>query len=140
MKTFFLLCLISMCSLAFAQSETYTPPLPPTDSEFALNIRQAIDKMDKAMNLQQMQEAAEAFTALNTLYPDEWLAPYYAGYSYTLMALLEENNSLKDTHLGKGQAMLDIAKALAPNNAEILVAQTYLYQMRVEVDLSLIHI
>lgn len=139
MKTLYLSFFMSFTMLAFAQQpETYSEiPLPKIhDSQFSSAVKTAIDLMDKAVETAQMQQAATTFSQLADKYPTEWLAPYYAAYSYTLLSFLEKNISLKDEYLGQGQAMLDRAKALSPNNAEILVAQTYLYQMRVQVDPS----
>jgi len=134
--------LIMYCFCAVSAQETYQEKtenytyitLQPVESEYYANMKQGIDIMDKAMDLAQLEQAANFFTEISNEQPKEWLPPYYAAYSFATMCFLEKDRIKRDQHLDKAQTYIDRAFTIQPGNPEIMVLQAYIYQQRVEVD------
>jgi hypothetical protein len=120
-----------------------TPPdIVPTDTTvqhvnsdpYISNMLQGINVMDKAMSTNELQQAAAFFEQMTEENAADWLPPYYAAYCYITMAFLERNAVLRDNYLDQAQSLLDVAKHIDPQNAEIAVVQAYSYQVRTAID------
>lgn len=141
-KILFFVFTCSLClQTAFAQ-ESYKDSienynyitLQPANSEYFTAMKQGVEIMDKAMDVNQLEQAANFFADITEDQPKEWLPPYYAAYSLATMCFLEKDRLKKDQYLNKAQTFVDRALTIQPNNAEIMVLQAYVYQQRVEVD------
>jgi len=82
--------------------------------------------MEKAFELWQNQKTTEAsnmFERIATAEPDEWLPYYYVSQINTVISFGERDEKKLSKQLEKAQEFLDVAKAISPNNPEILVQE-----------------
>lgn len=86
--------------------------------------------MTKAFSLWQsdnMNGAEQLFERIADAEPDEWLPAYYIAQINSLKSWTEKDVSVLTSQLEKAQNYIDLAKAINPNNAEILVMQAQIY-------------
>jgi tetratricopeptide (TPR) repeat protein len=145
MKNIFFIFLFSTTITLFAQTnegkenyntnnaQTATKALDKNDP-YVKGMKTGIQIMDKAMNVGQLEQAANFFMDMADQRPTDWLPPYYAAYCYTLMSFMEKQKLLKDKYLDDAQLAIEQAQKIADKNSEILVVQAYIYQMRLEVN------
>ncbi|MHA7830785.1 MAG: tetratricopeptide repeat protein [Flagellimonas sp.] len=82
--------------------------------------------MEKAFELWQNQETTEAsnmFERIATAEPDKWLPYYYVSQINTIISFGERDEEKLSKQLEKAQEFIDVAKAISPNNPEILVQE-----------------
>lgn len=96
------------------------------------DMLRAIEILDKANSLQQVEQSAKYFAMISEDEGIDWLPAYYAAYSNTLMSSMASNETERDGYLNDAQVYVDKAKLLSPENAEVLLVQAYIYQMRIE--------
>lgn len=118
----------------YSQAEKASPKTLDNNDPYVKGMKTAIQIMDKAMNIGQLQQAANFFMDMADQHPTDWLPSYYAAYCYTLMSFMEKQKLLKDKYLDDAQLAIDQAQKVAAKNSEILVVQAYIYQMRLEVN------
>jgi hypothetical protein len=108
-----------------------------TISAFAQNNRYKI-AMQKAVGELQAAEQSRDFTAPANTFEriaaaapgDEWLPAYYQAYCHIMQAVgaMQQGKPEQITaYLEKSQGALDIAKAISPENSEIMALQGYIY-------------
>jgi tetratricopeptide (TPR) repeat protein len=108
MKTFQLL-LISVIFNFNLQAQT----------PYEKGMQQAFELWDQ----NKLTEASNLFERISTVEKDNWLPPFYAGYTLVLSAFeIKDEAKLKLT-LDKANSLLSQAESLSPDNAEILIAQ-----------------
>ncbi|OBX22551.1 MULTISPECIES: tetratricopeptide repeat protein [Bizionia] len=86
--------------------------------------------MTKAFSMWQsdnMNGAEQLFERIADAEPDEWLPSYYIAQINSLKSWTEKDVSVLTSQLEKAQNYIDMAKAIDPNNAEILVMQAQIY-------------
>jgi tetratricopeptide (TPR) repeat protein len=82
-------------------------------------MRSAFDLWDQ----DKLVEASNLFERIASVEKDNWLPPFYAGYTLVLNAFeIKDETQLKLT-LDKAKTLLAKAEKLSPDNAEILIAQ-----------------
>lgn len=108
-------------------------PARATDGNpgFAPALTSALDKLKKARNAADLEAAARHFDSLATARPTEWLAPYWAGYTYTQLAWLhaERGQSAMDGYLEKAEARHAAAEKILVND-ETVVLGAYIASAR----------
>jgi hypothetical protein len=67
-------------------------------------------------------------------YADKWTAPYYAAYSKTMLAIMEQDPAKKDQYLDAADQYLTKAMTLAPENDEVHVVAAMIASNRIGVD------
>lgn len=72
-------------------------------------------------------EASNLFERISTVEMDNWLPAYYVAQINTIISFGEKDQEKLSQQLGKAQEFIDIAKAISPNNPEILVQQAMIY-------------
>jgi hypothetical protein len=68
-------------------------------------------------------EAANMFERISTVEQDNWLPYYYVAQINTIASFGEKDEKVLKQQLDKAQEFIDIAKAISPNNPEIMVQQ-----------------
>ena len=68
-------------------------------------------------------EASNLFERISTVELDNWLPVYYAAQINTIISFGEKDKDKLTQQLGKAQEFIDLAKAISPDNPEILVQQ-----------------
>ncbi|MBR9854412.1 MAG: hypothetical protein GYB37_07510 [Algicola sp.] len=82
--------------------------------------------MEKAFELwenQKMVEASNMFERIATAEPDKWLPYYYVSQINTLISFGEKDEDKLSKQLEKAKEFLDVAKAISPNNPELLIQE-----------------
>jgi Asp-tRNA(Asn)/Glu-tRNA(Gln) amidotransferase C subunit len=68
-------------------------------------------------------EASNMFERISTVEMDNWLPYYYVAQINTIASFGEKDKEKLATQLEKAQEFIDLAKAISPNNPEIMVQQ-----------------
>ena len=82
--------------------------------------------MEKAFALwedQKMMEASHLFERIATAEPDKWLPYYYVSQINPLISFGETDEAKLSNQLEKAKEFLDVAKAISPNNPELLIQE-----------------
>ncbi|MCR9229040.1 MAG: hypothetical protein NXH90_16595 [Flavobacteriaceae bacterium] len=82
--------------------------------------------MEKAFELWQNQKTTEAsnlFERIATAEPDKWLPYYYVSQINTVISFGEKDEQKLSKQLEKAKEFLDVAKAISPDNPEILIQE-----------------
>ncbi|WP_019037289.1 tetratricopeptide repeat protein [Psychroflexus tropicus] len=82
--------------------------------------------MKKAFDLwdqNQIVEASNLFERIARAESDNWLPPYYAGYTLVLSAFEVKDEATLKLKLDKAEELLNQASSLSPNNPEIMLAK-----------------
>ena len=82
--------------------------------------------MEKAFDLWQNQKTTEAsnlFERIATAEPDKWLPYYYVSQINTVISFGEKDEQKLSKQLEKAKEFLDVAKAISPDNPEILIQE-----------------
>ncbi len=97
---------------------------------FAVSFANAQDRyatgMEKAFALweeQKMMEASHLFERIATAEPDKWLPYYYVSQINTMISFGETDEAKLSNQLEKAKEFLDVAKAISPNNPELLIQE-----------------
>ncbi|EAR01675.1 hypothetical protein [Maribacter sp. HTCC2170] len=108
---------------------------------FVATISMAQDRytngMEKAFQLWgegKNTEAANMFERISSAELDNWLPAYYAAQVNTVASFGEKDKEKLTQQLEKAQEFIDIAKAISPDNPEILVQQAMIYTAWVAFD------
>lgn len=72
-------------------------------------------------------EASNLFERISAAEPDNWLPYYYVAQINTIISFGEKDEKKLKQQLDKAQEFLDLAKAISPQNPEILVQQAMTY-------------
>jgi tetratricopeptide (TPR) repeat protein len=96
---------------------------------FSLNI-QAQTPYEKGMqnafdlwNEDKLVEASNLFERISTVEKDNWLPPFYAGYTLVLSAFEIKDESTLKLKLDKAKSLLEQAASISPKNPDIMIAQ-----------------
>ena len=79
-------------------------------------------------------EASNLFERIASAEPDNWLPFYYASQVNTVASFGEKDEEKLTQQLEKAQEYVDLAKAISPDNPEILVQQAMVYTAWVAFD------
>lgn len=82
--------------------------------------------MEKAFELWQNQKVVEAsnmFERIATAEPDKWLPYYYVAQINTIISFGEKDGDKLSKQLEKAREFLDVAKAISPNNPELIIQE-----------------
>ncbi|RKR07899.1 hypothetical protein CLV91_2660 [Maribacter vaceletii] len=79
-------------------------------------------------------EASNLFERISTAEMDNWLPAYYAAQVNTVASFGEKDKEKLVKQLEKAQEFVDIAKAISPNNPEILIQQAMIHTAYVVFD------
>lgn len=86
--------------------------------------------MQKAFQLwgeNKTTEASNMFERISTVELDNWLPYYYVSSINTIASFGEKDKEKLTQQLEKAQEFVDVAKAISPNNPEILVQQAMIH-------------
>ncbi len=93
--------------------------------------------MQKAFQLWgegKISEASNLFERIATAEKDNWLPAYYVSQVNTVASFGEKDKETLVKQLEKAQEFVDIAKAISPDNSEILVQQAMIHTAYVAFD------
>ncbi|WP_299123184.1 hypothetical protein [uncultured Tenacibaculum sp.] len=91
-------------------------------SQYEKGMAKAFDLWENKKNA----EASQLFERIAKAEKDNWLPPYYAATIEILGSFQIKEEAKLIAKLTKAQEFLDMAKAVSPNNPEILITQAFL--------------
>jgi cytochrome c-type biogenesis protein CcmH/NrfG len=97
-------------------------------------MEHALAPFDTVRAAEGWQKAANQFERIAQSEPGEWLPSYYQAYCHMMLAgihMQTQRMEACNAHLDQAQAALDAAKALAPQESEVVALQGYIYQGRI---------
>ncbi len=113
-----------------ATAQTATDPNP----KFTAAMTATLVKLKDAKGPDDFQAAANQFERIAAAEPNEWLAPYWGAYSYTILAWMATGQGDKmDAFLEKAEVLLASTEKIAAND-ETAVLGAYIAQARMTVD------
>jgi hypothetical protein len=98
-------------------------------------MEQAINKMQEANNVQDLQSAANSFERIAQMEIENWIPLYYQSHCLIMMSFAtKEGASMKDEYLDAAQLSIDKAIQMADDEAELYCLQSLLHTARLVVD------
>ncbi|MEJ2004486.1 MAG: hypothetical protein P8X57_05865 [Cyclobacteriaceae bacterium] len=97
-------------------------------------MQKAMSELSLAQTPEDFLEVSNAFARIAAVEQSKWIPAYYAAYSTTIFAAMEDNSELKDQYLDKAEEFLKAASSADRQNAEILGLQGFIYLLRIAVD------
>jgi len=93
-----------------------------------------IDAVYKAQSAEELQSLANTFHRIGEAEKGKWEPHYYEAFSYLMMTTREKDGSKKDAYLDLALKSIETAKALQPNESELVALEGFVHMMRVTVD------
>ena len=90
--------------------------------------------LEGSTTMDDYKNAASYFEQLASQNSEQWLALYYAGFSYIKASYKAQEDKLKDGLIDIAQPLIDKALILKPEEPELQVLQAFLYQARIQVN------
>ena len=98
------------------------------------NMQKNIETVYTAQAIPDLQNAVNAFERIGDAEKTKWEPFYYAAFGYVMMANHEKEASVKDSYLDLALKANEKAKALQPNESEIIAMEGFIHMIRVTVD------
>lgn len=123
-----LLLIIALLSIIFSVNAT-------DNERFMQAMGETLGQMGKAKDVTAYQEVANKFERIASNETAEWLPNYYAGITYTLIAIQQKDGDEKDKYLDKADTFIEkLAKQKVSNLDEIEVLKAQIAMIRISVD------
>jgi tetratricopeptide (TPR) repeat protein len=104
------------------------------DSKYVEAMQKNIQSIYDAQTIEQFQASVNTFERIGAAEKSKWEPQYYAAYGYIMMANKEKDGGRKDAYLDQAMPAIEKAKALAPNESELIALEGFAYMIRVTVD------
>jgi tetratricopeptide (TPR) repeat protein len=82
-----------------------------------------MEKAFESWDEEKLTEASNLFERIASVEKENWLPPFYAGYTLVLSSFDEKDENQLKLKLDKAAELLGRAEKLSPNNPEIMIAQ-----------------
>ena len=102
--------------------------------KFTEAMKKNIDAMNAAQTNDEIQNAVNTFDRIGDAEKSRWEPFYYASFGYVTLANREKDGAKKDAYLDLSLADLQKAKALVPEESEVIALEGFIHMMRVTVD------
>jgi hypothetical protein len=97
-------------------------------------MQKNIQTVYTSQSIPDIQNAVNAFERIGEAEKTKWEPFYYASFGYVMMANREKDAATKDSYLDLSLKSLERAKALQPNDSEIIALEGFVHMIRVTVD------
>jgi hypothetical protein len=106
-----------------------------SDEAYIKAMQQRIHQLYQAQTIAELQDAANSFTRIADLNPDEWLPPYYIAVAYAQMGFRSaENVQVRDRYFSMAKANIEEAAALSPDNSEVVAMMGFVTMGELSLD------
>ncbi|MBN2480539.1 MAG: hypothetical protein JXB19_02270 [Bacteroidales bacterium] len=102
----------------------------PDESSYLTGMKM----IDAAQSENQFLEAAAFFEKITARNEGQWLSYYYAGLAYTMASHVIPGPGSKDSLIDLAQHEVDKAFKLNPEETELLILQSFVFQARIQVN------
>ena len=98
-------------------------------------MEKSIHQLYEAKTIAELKDAANSFTRIADLNPDEWLPPYYVAVAYAQMGFRsEESVQVKDSYFEMAKVNIEEAAALSPDNSEVVAMMGFITMGELSLD------
>ncbi len=98
-------------------------------------MQRSVSQLWQAGSTLELQDAANSFSRIAALNPEEWLPPYYEAVAYAQMGFRSnEGLKIKDSYFTLAKAGIEKAAALSPNNSEIVAMMGFITMGELSLD------
>jgi hypothetical protein len=104
------------------------------DGKYEEAMKKNIQTVYNAQSIEELQQAVNTFERIGTMEKEKWEPLYYAAFGHIMMANREKDGGKKDSYLDQAMAAIGKAKAINPNESEIVALEGFAYMIRVTVD------
>jgi tetratricopeptide (TPR) repeat protein len=104
------------------------------DDKYTEAMQKNIQAVYTAKAIPEYQTAVNALERIGAAEKTKWEPFYYASFGYIMMSNQEKDNAKKDTYLDQAVTALNKAKAIVPNESEIIAMEGFIYMMRISAD------
>ena len=104
------------------------------DSKYIEAMQKNIQAVYTAKTIPDYQTAVNALERIGAAEKTKWEPFYYASFGSIMMSNQEKDKAAKDTYLDQAVTALNKAKAIVPNESEIIALEGFIYMMRIPAD------
>lgn len=104
------------------------------DGKYIEAMSKQIDAVYKAQTIEDIQNAVNAFDRIAGAEKTKWEPFYFSAFGNVMLANRQTEAAKKDSYLDLALAALEKAKALNPNESEIIAMEGFIHMIRVTVD------
>ncbi|HEY9045222.1 MAG TPA: hypothetical protein VIN08_04975, partial [Ohtaekwangia sp.] len=105
-----------------------------SDDKYIEAMQKNIQAVYTAKAIPDYQAAVNALERIGAAEKTKWEPFYYASFGYIMMANQEKDGAKKDAYLDQAATALNKAKAIVPNESEVMALEGFIYMIRVTVD------
>ena len=121
--TLITLILLTISQLVLAHDDKYTEAM-----------QKQITNVYNAQTIEDLQKSVNAFERIADAEAKKWEPHYYAAFGYIMMANREKDSAKKDAYLDRAISAIEKAKALVPQESEVIALEGFAHMIRVTVD------
>jgi hypothetical protein len=104
------------------------------DGKYEQAMKKNIGTVYAAKTLDELQNVINNFERIGVAEKTKWEPHYYAAFGYIMMANIEKDNVKRDGFLDQSLKAINSAKAIAPDESEIIALEGFAAMIRVSVD------
>lgn len=104
------------------------------NDKFVETMQKHIQIVYTSQNIEEIQGAINAFDRIAEAEKTKWEPFYYSAFGNVMMANKEIDAAKKDTYLDLALNAVEKAKAIVPNESEVIALEGFIHMIRVTVD------
>ena len=104
------------------------------NDKFIETMQKHIQTVYTSQSIEEIQGAVNAFDRIAEAEKTKWEPFYYAAFGNVMMANKENDATKKDTYLDLALNAIEKAKAIVPNESEVIALEGFIHMIRVTVD------
>ncbi len=97
-------------------------------------MQKGMDQLSEARSPEAFLEVSNTFSRISAVEQDKWIPAYYAAYTLTMYAAMNNDPKLKDDYLDQAEGYLKKASSIEEKNVEVMALQGFIYMLRISVD------
>lgn len=104
------------------------------DDRYAAAMKKHIQAVYQAKTMEEYLQAVNAFDRIGATEKTKWEPLYYSAFGNIMMANQEKEAAKKDAYLDLAMVAIGKAKAIAPQESEVIALEGFAHMIRVTVD------
>jgi hypothetical protein len=104
------------------------------DGKYEAAMKKNIQAVYQAKTVDEYQQAVNSFDRIALAEKTKWEPHYYSAFGCIMMATQEKDGAKKDAYLDQAVAAIEKAKAIAPQESEVIALEGFAQMIRVTVD------
>lgn len=104
------------------------------NDKYVETMKKHIEALYTDSTVEAYQSTINALERIASAEKDKWEPSYYMAFGYVMMANIDTDATRKDRYLDQATAAMEKAKALAPQESEVIVMEGFIYMIRLTID------